>query len=263
MIEMIIFIVIVSIALTGVLSVFNVSVKSSADPMIRKQMLSIAESLLAEIQLKAFDDPEGDCTPKTVPSCRINNLFDRRNYNDVSDFNGYQSTGVFRRDGSGPIPGLESYVIEPITIDDTEQIDLRLPMQVEYWASATDGWRSATNDTCTGSDEANTVSITLASAVAGLAGATCVRDTGNPGLSGAGCSVAGVTSRQFRNQPNAGNFNLWLAAPGTGITGRVVVTAAVPPWLTYNWTGTIGNPVAAAVFGIDRQRPIVFRRELY
>ncbi len=54
LIELIVFIVIVSVALVGVLTVINTTTKSSADPMIRKQMLAIAESLLEEVQLQPF-----------------------------------------------------------------------------------------------------------------------------------------------------------------------------------------------------------------
>lgn len=62
LIELVIFIIIVSVALAGVLTVLNVTTKSSADPMIRKQMLAIAEALLEEVQLQPFtwcdpDDP--------------------------------------------------------------------------------------------------------------------------------------------------------------------------------------------------------------
>lgn len=62
LIELIVFIVIVGVALAGILTVFNVTTKSSTDPMIRKQMLAIAEALLEEVQLQPFtwcdpDDP--------------------------------------------------------------------------------------------------------------------------------------------------------------------------------------------------------------
>lgn len=54
LIELIMFIAIVGAALAGVLSVLNVTVAASADPMVRKQMLSIAESLLDEVTSKPF-----------------------------------------------------------------------------------------------------------------------------------------------------------------------------------------------------------------
>ena len=45
LIELIMFIVIVGSALAGVLSVLNFTTKSSADPMVRKQALAIAEQI--------------------------------------------------------------------------------------------------------------------------------------------------------------------------------------------------------------------------
>lgn len=60
LIELVIFIVIVSVAVAGVLSVFSTAVKGSADPMIRKQAIAIAESLLTEVESQAFTwcDPQ-------------------------------------------------------------------------------------------------------------------------------------------------------------------------------------------------------------
>ncbi len=60
LIELVIFIVIVSVGIVGILSVMNMNTRSSADPMLRKQALSIAESLLEEIQLQPFTfcDPD-------------------------------------------------------------------------------------------------------------------------------------------------------------------------------------------------------------
>lgn len=53
-IEMIIFIVIVSFAIAGILLVINNTTQRSADPQLRKQALAIAESLLEEIELARF-----------------------------------------------------------------------------------------------------------------------------------------------------------------------------------------------------------------
>lgn len=54
LIELIMFIVIVSIGLIGILSVFNIVVRNSADPMVHKRMLSIAEALMEEVSAQAF-----------------------------------------------------------------------------------------------------------------------------------------------------------------------------------------------------------------
>lgn len=57
LIELIVFIVVVSVGLAGVLTVFNVVVKASADPLVTKQALAVADSLLEEVLLKDFCDP--------------------------------------------------------------------------------------------------------------------------------------------------------------------------------------------------------------
>jgi MSHA pilin protein MshD len=50
LLELIVFIVIVSTSLAGILTMLNSSVQHSADPMIQKQMLTIAEGLLDEVE---------------------------------------------------------------------------------------------------------------------------------------------------------------------------------------------------------------------
>lgn len=59
LVELVMFIVIVGAAIAGGLSVLNVSVRSSADPQLRKQAVAVAEALLEEIQLSGmtFCDP--------------------------------------------------------------------------------------------------------------------------------------------------------------------------------------------------------------
>lgn len=54
LIELIVFIVVVSIGLTGILSVMNVTVRWSADPVVRKQSLAFAEAILEEVLAKDF-----------------------------------------------------------------------------------------------------------------------------------------------------------------------------------------------------------------
>lgn len=71
LLELLIFIVVVGIALAGVLTVLNIAVKSSADPLVRKQMLAIAEALLEEVQLQTFtwcdpDDPNAATATSTL-----------------------------------------------------------------------------------------------------------------------------------------------------------------------------------------------------
>jgi MSHA pilin protein MshD len=60
LIELIMFIMIVSVALAGILLVMNVTTRGSADPLVHKQALAIAESLLEEVELMPFTfcDPD-------------------------------------------------------------------------------------------------------------------------------------------------------------------------------------------------------------
>ena len=63
LVELIVFIVIVGIAVAGVVGALSMATRASADPMIQKQALAIAEALLEEVQLQPFtycdpDDPQ-------------------------------------------------------------------------------------------------------------------------------------------------------------------------------------------------------------
>ena len=73
LIELVVFIVIVSVAVAGVLKTLSVANGSSVDPLVRKQALSIAESLLLEIEQQPFTlcDPDdaNAATATTAASC--------------------------------------------------------------------------------------------------------------------------------------------------------------------------------------------------
>lgn len=60
LIELLVFIVVVGVAVVGVVSVYSLNAHSSADPMVRKQALAIAESLLEEVLAKPYTycDPD-------------------------------------------------------------------------------------------------------------------------------------------------------------------------------------------------------------
>jgi len=83
LIEVIIFIVVVGAGLAGILSVSTNVVKASADPMVRKQAMALADSILEEILQKEYEDPDG--LPNVVES-------GRDTYDDVDDYNGKTQT---------------------------------------------------------------------------------------------------------------------------------------------------------------------------
>lgn len=60
LVELIVFIVVVSVAVAGVLAALNLSTRASVDPIVQKQALAIAEAVMEEIQLQAFTycDPD-------------------------------------------------------------------------------------------------------------------------------------------------------------------------------------------------------------
>ena len=68
LIEMIMFIIIVSIGVVALLAVFSTTSRKSADPMIQKQMLAIAEALLEEVESKPFTYCDPDDANATTAS---------------------------------------------------------------------------------------------------------------------------------------------------------------------------------------------------
>lgn len=105
LVELIVFIVIVGVALAGVLTVLNHATRHSADPLIRKQALTIAEALLEEVMLQPFtwcdpDDPRAataisnavgvtGCTATaTVEGIGAEGAEARGNFDNVSDYDG-------------------------------------------------------------------------------------------------------------------------------------------------------------------------------
>lgn len=104
LIELIVFIVIVGVALAGVLSVLNIAAKSSADPIQPKQAMLVAESMLEEILLKSYANPSGGYVAACPATC------DRSRFDDVSDYAGYSSSGVYSLDNlTAPVSGLGNY----------------------------------------------------------------------------------------------------------------------------------------------------------
>ena len=73
LVELIIFMVVVGIALAGVLLVMNQTILHSSDPLVRKQVLAIAEALLEEVELMPFTycDPD-DANVTTAKAATVN-----------------------------------------------------------------------------------------------------------------------------------------------------------------------------------------------
>ena len=99
LIELVVAIVIISIAASSVLMALSTSVTYSADPMIRHQAVAIAEAYLEEIALKSFVDPDG-----------VDGEGSRDLYDDVDDYDGLVDNGA-RNQFDAAIAALSDYTV--------------------------------------------------------------------------------------------------------------------------------------------------------
>ncbi len=99
LIELVIAMVVLAIAMSGVMLAINYATSHSADPVLRQQALAIAESYMEEICLKAVSDPDGTDS-ETL----------RALYDDVDDYHGLNDSGA--RDVYGNLlSGLSGYSV--------------------------------------------------------------------------------------------------------------------------------------------------------
>ncbi len=92
LLELVIFIVVVSIAMSSLMMVFNRNVVRSVDPVVRVQALEKAQALLAEIMARKFDQntPTGGipaCDTTAGTACA--GIVPDNRYDDVGDYHGY------------------------------------------------------------------------------------------------------------------------------------------------------------------------------
>ncbi|CAK0763151.1 MSHA pilin protein MshD [Gammaproteobacteria bacterium] len=135
LIEMVMAIIIISVGLTGVLAAFNISIKSSADPLIHKQMLVIAEEMMEEILLKPYAiNPVG-----TISGCN------RSSADDIRDYDGYTQP-ICDIDGT-LVTGLTGYNVNVVVgletwqgIDNTLRITVSVARGGETLSLT--GWRT-------------------------------------------------------------------------------------------------------------------------
>lgn len=99
LIELIIFMVIIGVGVLGLLSASNSMLLHSADPVIRKQALAIAESLLLEIEQRPWCDPDdanygtgaADCAtpPGAGPATGESRYSSSTPFDNVYDYDGF------------------------------------------------------------------------------------------------------------------------------------------------------------------------------
>ena len=103
LIELVVSIVILSVASTGILMVIAQAASSSADPMLREQAVAVAQSYREEILLQPLSDPDG-----------TSGETDRALLDDIWDYDGLNdNSGAIDQNGDA-VTGLEGY---NITVD--------------------------------------------------------------------------------------------------------------------------------------------------
>lgn len=145
----------------------------------------------------------------------------------------------------------------------SELLNLPLVMRLQYWAGATQGWQNNAADTCT-LINASDFAFSFPGAGNNLAACeTAITLSGTapnyiPTLSKPGAGNAGWTDITLNlGALAAGNRCVAIGAAGPA------ATTANAPWLQFNWTGAVGNPVARATFGVYKSGPVIHRREMY
>lgn len=108
LIEALLAIVVLAFGLVGILAAFKTVGKSSADPLVHKQMGAIAQEFLEEIRLKPYA-----VAANAAPSgCA------RDTYNDTLDYHGYSATGICALDGTA-IAALTRYSVSISVVSGT------------------------------------------------------------------------------------------------------------------------------------------------
>ena len=111
LIELVVSLLVISIAITGTLVAISRATLHSADPVIEYQSSAIAHAYLEEILLKAYYDPDlgaggGACPPPEA----TRDLFD-----NVCDYAGIDDMGAEDQDAT-PVPGLGAYRVR-VSVD--------------------------------------------------------------------------------------------------------------------------------------------------
>lgn len=119
LIEMVVAIVVIAAAATGVLALYTQTASTSADPMLRAQARAIAEAYMDEALSKAYEDPdggdrgnegnEGDCGD-TV-DLDLSESEDRERYDDVWDYASIHGEPPTSQVGDA-VSGLDDFTVD-------------------------------------------------------------------------------------------------------------------------------------------------------
>lgn len=170
LIELIVAIVILSIGVTGFITLIINTTKNSVDPQIRVQGNAIARAYLEEVMLNSFCEPGFDPDADPTTGCSIECTFSACNtaspnacgganavggsetgravFDDVCDYHNLTDIGAMDQTGAGVISGLEDYTVDVKVIDSGVTLNglnasngqvLRIDVDVTHSSGATMG----------------------------------------------------------------------------------------------------------------------------
>lgn len=124
LIEVVVFIVVLSIGIAGIAMLYNQLTVASVDPLVRKQALAVAASLMEEIQLKGFttcDPDDANFYTHPAPACTTleaigpeagEGRYAEPRFDNVNDYHGFAMAGASIRDVTGTtIAELDAYAV--------------------------------------------------------------------------------------------------------------------------------------------------------
>ncbi|MBE0597359.1 MAG: prepilin-type N-terminal cleavage/methylation domain-containing protein [Desulfuromonadales bacterium] len=106
LVELVVAIVILGVALAGILGVMTLTTGHSADPMIQRQAIAVAEAYMEEILLRPFADPDGVGGES------------RANFDDVFDYHNLGPQAPQNQEGAA-IAELTPYQVSVQVTNDT------------------------------------------------------------------------------------------------------------------------------------------------
>ena len=107
LIELVFAIVVISLGLAGILEVYTTVAKGSADPIVTKQMLTVAEEMVEELTIKPF------ATTTVTPSgCA------RSNFTSIWNYNNYSTTNQICDAFGNAIASLNGYSVSVSVVTD-------------------------------------------------------------------------------------------------------------------------------------------------
>lgn len=108
--ELLLLIVVFSIGLAGILLAINTATAHSADPMVRKQAMTIAESMMEEVLLMPY--AQGGWSGLSTQA-------NRSHFDDARDYDGFRNNGIYRIEDGTLIDGLQNYNVAVAVVSAT------------------------------------------------------------------------------------------------------------------------------------------------